>query len=176
MTNTHLVVMGVAGCGKSTVAGALHDRLGWKMAEGDDLHPAENIAKMSSGVPLTDEDRWPWLRLIVDWTATQDDAGNSTIVTCSALRRVYRDRLRAAPGRTLFVHLAGSQELLAGRLASRTEHFMPASLLPSQFATLEPLEDDEDGFTVDLALPVHEIADLVLSHLGNHSHAEPTEV
>lgn len=176
MTNTHLVVMGVAGCGKSTVAGALHDRLGWKMAEGDDLHPAENIAKMSSGVPLTDEDRWPWLRLIVDWTATQDDAGNSTIVTCSALRRVYRDRLRAAPGRTLFVHLAGSQELLAGRLAARTEHFMPASLLPSQFATLEPLEDDEDGFTVDLALPVHEIADLVLSHLDNHSHEEPTEV
>lgn len=165
MTNIHIVVMGVAGCGKSTVARALQDRLGWSVAEGDDLHPAGNIAKMSAGIPLTDEDRWPWLDLIADWTARQDRAGNSTIVTCSALRRVYRDRLRAAPGRTIFVHLSGRPELLESRLAARTDHFMPPSLLPSQFATLEPLEDDEEGFSMDIDLSVDVIADLVASRL-----------
>lgn len=167
MTNTHLVVMGVAGCGKSTVAHALQDRLGWALAEGDDFHPASNIAKMSSGTPLTDEDRWPWLDLIADWTAQQDGAGHSTIVTCSALRRVYRDRLSTAPGRTIFIHLCGDQDLLANRMAARTDHFMPPSLLPSQLATLEPLQDDEDGYAVDIDRSIDEIADLVMAHLNN---------
>ncbi len=166
MTNIHLVVMGVAGCGKSTVAQALQDRLGWAIAEGDDFHPASNIAKMSSGTPLTDEDRWPWLDLIVDWTAEQDRAGASTIVTCSALRRVYRDRLRAAPGRTVFLHLSGDADLLSGRLSARTDHFMPASLLPSQFATLEPLGDDEEGFVIDIDRTIDEIADLAVTQLN----------
>ena len=145
MTQTHLVVMGVAGCGKSTVAKALQERLGWIVAEGDDYHPASNIAKMSSGIPLTDEDRWPWLDTIAAWTAEQDRAGLPTIVTCSALRRVYRDRLRAAPGRTVFVHLTGTPELLTARMSARTDHFMPPTLLPSQLATLEPLQADEEG-------------------------------
>jgi carbohydrate kinase (thermoresistant glucokinase family) len=171
MTKIHLV-MGVAGSGKSTVAAALHDRLGWPVAEGDDLHPADNIAKMSSGVPLTDEDRWPWLDLIADWTAEQDGAGNSTIVTCSALRRVYRERLQKVPGRTIFIHLTGSQELLAARLAPRSGHFMPPSLLPSQFATLEPLETDEDGIAIGIDSPVDQIADLAIGRLG----LNPTDV
>lgn len=166
MTHTHLVVMGVAGCGKSTVAQGMQDRLGWSLAEGDEFHPAANIAKMSSGTPLTDEDRWPWLDSIVDWTAGQDAAGRESIVTCSALRRVYRDRLRAAPGRTLFVHLTGSQALLAERLASRSDHFMPASLLPSQLATLEPLEPDEDGVVLDIDASVPELIEQAIRRLG----------
>lgn len=170
MTNTHLVVMGVAGSGKSTVAHALRDRLGWSIAEGDDFHPAANITKMSSGTPLTDEDRWPWLDLIAEWTAAHDGAGESTIVTCSALRRIYRDRLRAAPGRTVFVHLVGGQDLLSGRMAERTDHFMPPSLLPSQFAALEPLEDDEEGFAIDINRSVDEIADLAVAHLTDLTH------
>lgn len=165
MTNVHLVVMGVAGCGKSTVAEELKSRLGWELAEGDDFHPAANIAKMSSGTPLTDEDRWPWLDLIAAWTAEQDEAGRSTIVTCSALRRVYRDRLRQAPGRTLFVHLVGSPELLEERLASRSGHFMPAALLPSQLATLEPLGADEQGVVLDVYHTVEDIAELAIDQL-----------
>lgn len=166
MTQTHLVVMGVAGCGKSTVAQGIQDRLGWSLAEGDDFHPAANIAKMSAGTPLTDEDRWPWLDSIVDWTADQDAAGRDTIVTCSALRRVYRDRLRTAPGRTLFLHLQGSESLLAERMAARPDHFMPASLLPSQLATLEPLESDEDGVVLDIAASVPELVEQAIRRLG----------
>nr|WP_300147432.1 gluconokinase [Propionicimonas sp.] len=166
MTNIHVVVMGVAGSGKSTVAHLLHQRLGWVVAEGDDYHPASNIAKMSSGTPLTDEDRWPWLDSIVEWTAQQDRGGLSTIVTCSALRRAYRDRLRGAPGRTLFVHLVGSPELLAERMQARTDHFMPPSLLPSQLATLEPLDADEAGTTIDIGRPVDLIAELAISQLN----------
>lgn len=166
MTNVHLVVMGVAGCGKSTVARALQQRLGWAEAEGDDFHPAGNIAKMSSGTPLTDDDRWPWFDSIVDWTAQQDKAGRSTIVTCSALRRAYRDRLRSAPGRTVFVHLVGSPELLAERMQSRRGHFMPPTLLPSQLAALEPLEADEEGVDLDIDGPAEEAAEQAIRQLG----------
>lgn len=167
MTSTHLVVMGVAGSGKSTVAAVLRDRLGWAAAEGDDFHPAANVAKMSSGTPLTDDDRWPWLDLIAGWTAERDAAGESTIVTCSALRRVYRDRLRTAPGRTVFLHLAGSRDLLAGRMTQRTDHFMPSSLLPSQLEALEPLAADEKGFSIDIDRPIAEIADLSVARLAH---------
>ena len=165
MTQIHLVVMGVAGSGKSTVAHALRERLGWSLAEGDEFHPEANIAKMSSGTPLTDEDRWPWLDAIAEWTATEDSSGRSTIVTCSALRRIYRDRLRTAPGRTLFVHLVGTPELLAERMRERTDHFMPPSLLPSQLATLEPLQADEAGTDIDIDRSVEEIAELAMSAL-----------
>jgi carbohydrate kinase (thermoresistant glucokinase family) len=165
MTHTHLVVMGVAGSGKSTVARALQDRLGWPMAEGDEFHPIANIRKMSEGHPLTDADRWPWLAAIAAWTTTQDVAGHDTIVTCSALRRVYRDRLREAPGRTVFLHLTGSPELLAERMTARTNHFMPPSLLPSQFATLEPLGRDEAGAAVDIDTSITAIVDAAVHAL-----------
>jgi len=158
--------MGVAGSGKSTVGQMLQERLGWSLAEGDDFHPIANIAKMSSGVPLTDEDRWPWLDSIVAWTAREDAAGRNTIVTCSALRRVYRDRLRTAPGRTVFVHLHGSEPVLAARLAARPGHFMPPMLLPSQLATLEQLGPDESGVVLDIAASVPELVETATSRLG----------
>jgi len=163
--STHVVVMGVAGTGKSTIAGALAERLGWPFGEGDDLHPAANVAKMAAGIPLEDADRWPWLDAIAAWTAEQAAAGNSTIVTCSALRRTYRDRLRAAAPGTVFVHLVGSPALLAERMTARKDHFMPTSLLGSQLETLEPLEADEPGFTVDVELPAAAIVDEVLDQL-----------
>lgn len=165
MTNTHLVVMGVCGCGKSSVAQGLADSLGWSLAEGDDFHPAANKEKMASGTPLTDEDRWPWLDLIVDWTATEDQAGRSTVVTCSALKRIYRDRLAQAPGDTYFIHLAGDPEILAARLGARTGHFMPPTLLPSQLATLEQLEVDEHGFVVDIDADIDTIVETTVSQL-----------
>ncbi|GAA1142345.1 MULTISPECIES: gluconokinase [Microbacterium] len=143
-----LVVMGVSGSGKSTVAGMLAGRLGWDLEEGDDLHPAANVAKMAAGVPLTDEDRWPWLERIAAWIQLHTASGTPGIVTCSALRRVYRDRL-SGPG-VAFVHLDGTRETIANRLSTRFDHFMPQSLLGSQFATLEPLEPDEEGIVVDL--------------------------
>lgn len=166
MTCCHVVVMGVSGCGKSTVAAALHDRLGWPWVDGDDLHPATNVESMRAGHPLTDAQRRPWLDRIVAWTAEHDAAGESTIVTCSALRRSYRDRLRAAPGRTRFIHLSGSPGLLAERLSAREGHFMPASLLPSQLATLEPLGPDEDAVVVDIAWPPAQQLDASLAFLG----------
>lgn len=163
--STHLVVMGVTGTGKSTVARALQERLGWPFAEGDDLHPAANVAKMAAGVPLEDADRWPWLATIAAWTSEQAAEGHSTIVTCSALRRAYRDRLReAAPG-TVFIHLAGSPELLAERMRARKGHFMPASLLQSQLDTLEPLEEDEAGLVVDVAGSTEAVVERVVEAL-----------
>lgn len=124
----HIVVMGVSGSGKSTSAHALVDRLGWEFGEGDDFHPPANLEKMRLGHPLTDDDRWPWL---TDWTKERDDHGASTIVTCSALRRAYRDVLREG-GHTYFLHLVGDRQSLLDRMHSR-QHFMPASLLDSQF-------------------------------------------
>lgn len=172
MTQTHLVVMGVAGCGKSTVGQLLQERLGWSLAEGDDFHPATNIEKMSSGVPLTDADRWPWLDSIVNWTEREDQAGRDTVVTCSALRQAYRDRLRAASGRTLFVHLHGPEAVLAERLTARPGHFMPPSLLPSQLATLESLTPQEPGVVLDITAPVEELVEQAIRQLdlipGNH--------
>ena len=140
--------MGVSGSGKSTVAKGLVRRLGWDFVEGDDLHPAANRAKMAAGVPLTDDDRRPWLETVAEWIHGQIEAGRSGIVTCSALRRRYRDVLRTDA--TVFVHLHGSRELLAERMGARKDHFMPSSLLESQLATLEPLRPDEPGLVVDI--------------------------
>ncbi|PTT63348.1 gluconokinase [Arthrobacter sp. HMWF013] len=140
---THLVVMGVAGSGKSTIAAALSQQLGWACAEADEFHPEANISKMTQGIPLQDEDRWPWLQLIQDWMTAKAQAGESTVLTCSALKHSYRSLLAQADGRVLFLHLDGEAGLIGERMQGREGHFMPPTLLPSQFATLEPLTDDE---------------------------------
>ncbi|MFI0901370.1 gluconokinase [Streptomyces sp. NPDC020983] len=145
---TVIVVMGVSGSGKSTVGGLLAERLGVEYAEADDFHPAANVAKMAAGQPLDDADRAPWLDAIAEWIAGRGDRGG--VVSCSALRRRYRDRLRAAGSGVFFLHLDGSPELIAARLAARTGHFMPAGLLGSQFGALEPLDADEPGAAVPL--------------------------
>lgn len=161
----HLVVMGVSGSGKTTVARVLVERLGWPLGEADDFHPPANVAKMAAGVPLTDEDRWPWLRAIRDWMTDHAQAGRSTVVTCSALRRVYRDVLREASGRVVFAHLAADESVLRERLTHRSGHFMPASLLPSQLATLEPLAPHEAGVVLDAAASPDDLADQILEVL-----------
>lgn len=149
-----VVVMGVSGCGKSSVGEALGAILGVPYVDGDDLHPAENVAKMAAGVPLTDADRWPWLDRVAAVLAERAPA----IVGCSALKRAYRDRISAgAGGPVRFVHLAGSRAVIEGRMAARTGHFMPAALLDSQFAALEPPGPDE-ALTLDVAMPVDRIA------------------
>ena len=144
------VVMGVSGTGKSTLGAALARDLGWPYAEGDDFHSAANVAKMHAGHPLTDEDRWPWLRAIAAWAGEREQARSGGVVTCSALRRSYRDLLRAGHPDVRFICLVGSREVLAARLAGRQGHFMPAALLDSQLATLEPLGADEPGGEVDI--------------------------
>ena len=148
-----IVVMGVSGSCKTTIGEALAERFGLPLLEGDQFHPKANIDKMSSGTPLTDADRWPWLDAIA---AAMRDAPEGVIVTCSSLRRIYRDRLRAGAGRpVLFVYLNGSRETLAARLGARKGHFMPPSLLDSQLATLEPPGPDEPGIVpVSLEPPV----------------------
>jgi carbohydrate kinase (thermoresistant glucokinase family) len=140
--------MGVAGSGKSTLGGALAAELGWDLGEGDELHPASNIAKMAAGRPLTDADRAPWLQRVRAWIDEHLAAGTPGIVTCSALKRAYRDVLRDP--HVVFVYLAGSRDVLAARLTARHGHFMPAALLDSQLADLEPPEDDERALVVDI--------------------------
>lgn len=164
----HVVVMGVAGCGKSTVVDAVRDRLGYEMAEGDDFHPQANIDKMSAGTPLTDEDRWPWLRSIGAWMSEQEAQGRDTVVCCSALKRVYRDLLRESVP-VFFVHLVGSQELIAERMNARKGHFMPPSLLPSQFAILEPLEADEPGIEVSIEGDVETMVTRAIEAIKEHA-------
>jgi gluconokinase len=162
----HLVVMGVSGVGKTTVAKLLAERIGYEFAEGDDFHPPENVEKMSSGIPLDDEDRQPWLRALADWTRRKRAAGSSTVVTCSALRRRYRDVLREGAPDTYFVHLVGSQSMLLDRMGKR-QHFMPPALLQSQFDALEPLEPDEEGVVVEVTDPPERIVDKVVDDLGH---------
>lgn len=162
----HLIVMGVSGSGKSTVAEGLAERLGWPFLEGDILHPPANVAKMAAGTPLTDDDRWPWLEAIAAWIAAREAEGTSSISSCSSLKRAYRDLLRkGAPG-VRFVHVAGDHAVLAARLAARQGHFFPAQLLASQFATLEPPGPDEDAVTVDLDQPPEAQVEAALAALG----------
>lgn len=145
-----VVIMGVSGCGKSSVGEGLAARLGLSYRDGDDLHPPANVDKMRAGVPLSDDDRWPWLDRVASVLA--DDA--PVIVGCSALRRVYRDRLRAGAGGPIrFIHLTGSRHLIAGRMATRSGHYMPPSLLDSQFASLEPPGPDE-ALSIDIDQPL----------------------
>ena len=166
-----LVIMGVSGGGKSTVAGLLAGRLGWDFAEGDDMHPAANIAKMAAGQPLTDDDRWPWLARVADWIREHTAAHRPGVVTCSALKRTYRDVLRGDA--VVFVYLAGSRELIARRLATRHEHFMPSTLLDSQFGALEPPGPDEHAITVDISgSPGHTVSLIMdVLHLPGQSGA-----
>jgi gluconokinase len=154
-----IVVMGVSGCGKTAVGEALAAATGARFIDGDSLHPLANIAKMSRGEPLDDVDRWPWLGAVGKALATPP---GPTIVGCSALKRAYRDSIRAAAGGTVtFVHLAGSRSLIAARMGARAGHFMPLSLLDSQFATLEAPSADEDAITVDIDRPLADIVSLV---------------
>jgi len=145
-----VVVMGVSGCGKSTIAAMLAGRMRWEFEEGDALHPASNVAKMASGTPLTDEDRWPWLDKVAahidDWLAK----GRSGVITCSALKRRYRDVIIGDRADVRFAYLKGSRELIANRLAARQGHFMPSALLDSQLATLEEPTPDEHPITVEI--------------------------
>ncbi|MBU3738891.1 MAG: gluconokinase [Rhodoferax sp.] len=145
-----LVVMGVSGCGKSTVAAALARTLGLPMLEGDDWHTPASVAKMAAGIPLTDADRAGWLDQLAEQLASHGSAGTGCVLACSALRRCYRDRLRSGAPAACFVYLHGGRELLAQRLAMRKEHYMPASLLDSQLATLELPQPDEHAVCLDI--------------------------
>ncbi len=161
-----LVFMGVAGSGKTTVAAILAGRLGWPFEEGDALHPQANIEKMAAGHPLTDEDRWPWLAKVADWIDEHLDAGESGLITCSALKRSYRDLINRRGSGVEFVYLAGSKETIAARLAARHGHFMPPSLLDSQFADLQEPRPDEPATRIDIGPAPAELAQEVVDHFG----------
>jgi carbohydrate kinase (thermoresistant glucokinase family) len=160
-----LVVMGVAGSGKSTVGEALGQRLGWRYADGDSFHPAANVAKMSAGQPLTDEDRWPWLKAIAAEIERCRQAGEHIIIACSALKKAYRDILVHGRDDIRMVYLYGSQDLVADRIGHRKGHFMPPGLLDSQFATLEPPLPDERPLIVSIDASVEVIVDHILQQL-----------
>lgn len=160
-----LIVMGVSGSGKSTVAEALAKRLDWRCEDGDKFHPASNIAKMSAGQPLTDEDRWPWLKAIADEIDRLCGKGQRAVVACSALKRAYRDVLVHGRDDVRFVFLDGTQELIAGRLAARRGHFMPSGLLESQFRTLQRPSADERPIVVSIDATVEAIVDDIVSQL-----------
>ena len=159
-----LVLMGVSGCGKSTVAGLLAGQLGWDFQEGDDLHSAENVEKMASGQPLTDDDRWPWLDAVASWIREHDFAGIPGIITCSALKRSYRDRLRGP--HVVFVYLAGSGDEIRNRLSARMNHYMPSALLDSQLACLDPPAADERVITIGVAARPAEMATEIIRRLA----------
>jgi gluconokinase len=158
--------MGVSGSGKTTLAEGIARRLHWTFQEGDELHPRANVEKMSRGEPLTDDDRWPWLDAIGRWLDERVAAGESAVITCSALRRVYRDRLRRGRPEVVFCHVVASADTIGERLEHRRGHYMPASLLPSQLATLEPLEPDEPGVTVTADGDPGEVLAEALERLG----------
>lgn len=161
----HIVVMGVSGAGKSAVGAALRDVLGWPLAEGDDFHPTSNLDRLAAGEPLGDQHRLPWLRDLAAWATERHRAGDSTVMTCSALKRSYRDVLSAGAPGTRFVHLVGPESLLRSRMVDR-RHVMPPELLESQLATLEPLAPDEPGVTVDVSGTPEQTVRAVLRGLG----------
>lgn len=165
-----LIVMGVTGCGKTTIGALLAGRLGAVFLDGDDYHPPENVAKMSSGTPLTDEDRWPWLDRLGEVIERSVAERGSAVLACSALRRVYRDRLvEACAVPPLFIHLSGARELIHTRMASRREHYMPTALLDSQIATLEAVGSDENAMVLEIDSP----ADVIVARILDRLKSEP---
>jgi gluconokinase len=161
-----IVLMGVSGCGKSTTGTRLSKILGWPFRDADTFHPPGNIAKMSQGLPLTDEDRWPWLAAIAQWIGEQLTAGQSAIVSCSGLKRAYRRQIAGGRTGVQFVHLKGSMELIAERLGRRRRHFMPSSLLQSQFDALEEPAPDEHALVVPITLPPKRVAETIIRELA----------
>ena len=161
-----VVVMGVSGSGKTTVAKLLAERLGWQFQEGDTLHPPENVEKMSAGIPLTDDDRLPWLRKIAETIDGWRAHGQSGVITCSALKRSYRDIIVGDRPDVRLVYLKGSHDLIRQRMAARHGHFMPSTLLDSQFATLEEPSPDENAIVVDIGGSPEKIAREIADRLG----------
>lgn len=164
-----IVVMGVSGVGKTTIGIELARRLGLDFIDADDLHSAENVAKMSAGIPLVDDDRWPWL----DRVGAVLAGDPASVMACSALRRIYRDRLRASAPETVFVHLAAAPERVALQAAAREDHFMPPELLRSQISTLEPLGADEHGFTVIVDAGPDELVTRIVGFLAGEQELPP---
>jgi gluconokinase len=164
-----LIVMGVSGSGKSTIAAELAKQLSWTFEDGDRFHPASNVAKMSAGHPLTDEDRWPWLQAIADEIDRVCKADGHVVIACSALKRAYRNILVHGRDDVRIVFLEGSQALIADRLAKRKNHFMPPGLLDSQFKTLEPPQADEHPFTVSIDAPVETIVNNIVAQVATQS-------
>ncbi len=158
--------MGVAGSGKTTIASFLSGRLGWMFEEGDDLHPQANIDKMHAGQPLTDEDRRPWLDHVAEWVGDRLDRGEDGLITCSALKRSYRDVINRRGEGVIFIFLTGSRETIARRLAARRGHFMPGALLDSQLADLERPDPDEPAISFDIGLPPGAIVQEIVDSLG----------
>jgi gluconokinase len=163
-----VIVMGPAGVGKTTVAQLLSERLGWPFAEGDRFHPQANIDRMTSGMPLGDAERAPWLVRIRDWISEQADEAHGVVVTCSALKRSYRSILRDARADVRFVQLVAEEPVVAGRMAQRSGHYMPPSLLPSQFAALESLQPDEAGVRIAADRPPEQVVIEAMTLLDLH--------
>jgi gluconokinase len=161
-----LVVMGPSGVGKTSVAQELAAATGWPFAEGDDFHTRANRDKMAAGHPLDDEDRWPWLRRLAGWIGEREAAGEGAVVTCSALKRAYRDLLREGHPSVRFVHPVAPDAVIAGRIGARKGHYMPPALLESQLRTLEPLQDDEPGIEVDSVDDPVSVARAAMRELG----------
>ncbi|MCP2030272.1 carbohydrate kinase (thermoresistant glucokinase family) [Okibacterium sp. HSC-33S16] len=169
---TQIVVMGVSASGKSTIGALIAGALGVPFVDGDALHPQSNIEKMAGGHPLNDDDRWPWLAIVGETLATAGAAGTGMVIACSALRRGYRQAIIDNAPEVRFIHLDGSREVLAARIEGRSDHFMPPSLLDSQFATLEPLAEDEPGIVVNIDQTVAAIvAEAVEAITGNQNAA-----
>ncbi|AEB45335.1 MULTISPECIES: gluconokinase [Micromonospora] len=171
----HIVVMGVSGAGKTTVARGIAARTGLAFAEADEFHSEANVARMRAGIPLDDDDRWPWLQALADWMTARHREGVSTVLTCSALKRSYRDLLRQGPPGVFFVHLDGPTEVIRERMSVRTHEYMPPSLLNSQTATLEPLWPDEPGIVIDLRSTSEALVDEAVRRLGLPARDESPE-
>ncbi len=160
-----VVVMGVAGCGKTTIGQLLAEQLGVAYAEADSFHPPATVAKMASGQALDDDDRYPWLAAVAGWIRARSWAGEGGVVSCSALKYRYRDLLRQAHAKVWFLHLDVDRDLITRRVAGRSDHFMPVSLVDSQFQALEPLRPDEAGAVIDASAPPDDLVRIAVARL-----------